>query len=245
MSSDGVVIPPELLNDAAKWPELKRWERRELGQDLRRQGLSYKEIRAVIPVSKGTLSGWCFDIWLSEDQLRRIQASRGNNAAAREKVGAILRQRNQERVQAVREAGRQEAQQLSRDPFWAAGVSAYWSEGHKRDNSLGFTNSDPGLIRLFLEWAKRFLRLTADRFTIRLHLHAGQDELECKKHWSDITGIPLNRFGKTFVKREGTGHRKNILYNGTATIEVTRSTDLFHRVMGWIDFVKERWCQLG
>lgn len=54
-----------------------------------------------------------------------------------------------------------------------------------------------------------------------------------------MTGIPLDGFRKTFVKREGTGHRKNVLYNGTASIRVQRSGAMLDRVMGWIDAVAE------
>lgn len=72
-----------------------------------------------------------------------------------------------------------------------------------------------------------------------LHLHAGQSEAERKVFWSEATGIPLEQFFKTFVKPEGTGHRKNVLYQGTASVRITRSTDLLHRVLGWIDAVRE------
>lgn len=57
-----VIVTPEQLDAIARWAELKRWAKKELGQDLRRLGLSYGEISAVIPVSKGTLSGWCRDL---------------------------------------------------------------------------------------------------------------------------------------------------------------------------------------
>lgn len=39
-----IEIPRELLDRAARWPDLKRWERKELGQALRMLGLSYGEI---------------------------------------------------------------------------------------------------------------------------------------------------------------------------------------------------------
>ena len=47
------------------WASLSRWERAEVGRDLRRQGLSYGEIMQLIPVPKGTLAGWCRDIELT------------------------------------------------------------------------------------------------------------------------------------------------------------------------------------
>jgi hypothetical protein len=120
------------------------------------------------------------------------------------------------------------------DPLWVAGVVAYWAEGAKTSNELLFSNSDPAMINLFIRWAIRSLDLDADRFTARLHLHSGQSEDERVRYWSDRTGISATRFGKTFIKSEGSGHRKNRLWAGTMTVRVTRSTALYHRVAGWV-----------
>ena len=40
----------------AGWEQLSRWERSELGKDLRRLGLSYDEIMELIPVKKSPWS---------------------------------------------------------------------------------------------------------------------------------------------------------------------------------------------
>src|SRR6476660_8945481 len=69
-------IPEELLARARRWSELKRWERREVAQGLRSIGLSYSEIRSVIPVATGTLSQWCRDVMLDEGLRRRLAAKR-------------------------------------------------------------------------------------------------------------------------------------------------------------------------
>jgi hypothetical protein len=234
-------IPQELPALAARWDELKRWERKELGQALRMLGLSYGEIGKIIPVGKGTLSPWCRDIPLTPEQIERLRTTSGNREAGRARTGAILRQRNLERVAAIRRAGREEAKCLMEDPRWMSGVVAYWAEGAKRTNEVQFSNSDPELIRLFMIWATKYFNLTRDRFTISLHLHEGQDESE-RAYWSMEAGLLLNQFRKTFWKAEGTGHRKNVLYYGTARIRITRSSDLLHRVLGWIDAIRELEC---
>lgn len=121
------------------------------------------------------------------------------------------------------------------DPFWVAGVVAYWSEGAKKHGSLKFSNSDPELIAVFIRWLGVHLGVGIDRLTPTLHLHTGQCEDERKHYWSAITGIPVEQFGKTFIKKEGTGHRKNLLYNGTVSIRVRRSGALLQRVLGWTE----------
>jgi hypothetical protein len=227
-------VPLELLGQARSWPTLKRWERRALGQALRELGLSYREIGHIIPVPKGTLSAWCRDIRLSPEQQARLKAL-NNSQSSRRQAGLTLRNRNLLRVEAIRASARSEASSLLSDTFWVAGVVAYWAEGAKRMNGLQFSNSDPSLVLLFIRWSSRYLDLTADRFRISLNLHDGQAEPALSKYWSTMTGIPLSQFRKTYLKAEGTGHRKNLLYQGTASIRVTRSADLLNRVKGWID----------
>lgn len=228
-----------LEESVARWPELKGWERKELGQKLRRLGLSYREIAEIVPVAKGTLSAWCRDVEVTDEQQARLREKRPR-LAARQAQGVTMRRRALERRAAIRAAAREEAGSLAQDPFWSAGVVAYWAEGSKRSNRLSFSNSDPRLVCLFIAWVQRYLEVGLDRVTVRLHLHDGQDEAERKALWLAATGVPKDQFGKTFIKPEGTGHRKNILYQGTAEVCVRRSTDLFHRVMGWIDSLSEQ-----
>lgn len=226
-------VPGELRERAARWGDLKRWERKELAQALRSLGLSYREIAALVPVAKGTLSDWCKDLPLTDEQYARLSAKRPA-AAVRRALGARRRKEALERHAAVDAAARLEAASLLHDPFWVAGVVAYWSEGAKRSSGLELSNSDPELVRLFIRWLKRYLDVDADRLTVQMHLHSGQDDGERRAYWSRLLSIPETQFQRTFVKKEGTGHRKNLLYNGTVKVRVRRSRTLLYRVMGWI-----------
>jgi hypothetical protein len=64
--------PQSLVDEAGPWEELHRWERAELGRALRRRGISYGEIRELIPAPKGTLSNWCREIQLSPAQTNEL-----------------------------------------------------------------------------------------------------------------------------------------------------------------------------
>ena len=187
-------IPEELLARASRWAELKRWERRELGQALRALGLSYKEIAELIPAHKGTLSAWCRDIELNAEQRARLVAKRPR-LAVRQAVGRSLRLAARTRHEEIRSAARSQAKELARQPLFVAGVVAYWSEGAKTQD-VCFSNSDPSLIRLFLIWAQRYLEADASRFTVRMHLHSGQDEAERMRYWSTVTSIRSRSSGR-------------------------------------------------
>ena len=231
-------ITDDLQERISRWGDLKRWERRELGQDLRRLGMSYGEIAALIPVAKGTLSNWCRDLELTKEEQARISATRPRTDAQR-RNGQRRHREALERRERIRRDAELEAQRYLADSAWTAGVVAYWSEGAKRSGGMRFSNSDPDLVRLFIGWIEAYMGITTDLLTAKLHLHSGQDERERKAFWSAQTKIPLAQFGKTYIKPEGTGHRKNKLYNGTLTVAVRRSGALLHRLQGWIDALRD------
>ena len=119
-----------------------------------------------------------------------------------------------------------------------AGLMLYWAEGNKR-NSVGVSNSDSELIRFMMKWFREVCSVSDERFKIYLNIHSGQDEIEIKKFWSNIIGLPVSQFGKSYIKKEGTGHRKNILYNGTIKIQIC-DKDLLYKILGLIEGVVQK-----
>src|SRR5207302_1688278 len=63
---------------------------REVARAMRLEGRSYREIRAVVPVSKSTLSLWLKDVAISEEQRELLEARR---AGASERRATALRAR--------------------------------------------------------------------------------------------------------------------------------------------------------
>src|SRR5262249_3384000 len=111
----------------------------------------------------------------------------------------------------------------------------YWGEGTKEKNTA-IVNSNPLIIKFMTLWFKEFFQIQPDSLSAHLHLHSRQNERNMKKYWSGVTGIPVSNFQKSFIKREGSGYRKNLLYNGTIRIRVqgVGSTYLLFRILGSI-----------
>ncbi len=57
----------------------RHWKLKEHALALRAQGLSYKEIKAKIPVAKSTISLWCRNVPLTKEQLKRLWEKRDNS----------------------------------------------------------------------------------------------------------------------------------------------------------------------
>lgn len=212
-------------------------EEKTRAQNLRKQGLSYREILQEIPVSKDTISRWCKDVVLTSSQkLRLIQnkkfgQKKGSLIAAENKRQARIKRTNQIQKEAKKELGKLQ----DRDIF-TIGIALYAAEGNKTDGKGGFANSDPRLIKFMMGWFVKCAKISPDRIRGALWLHDGLDEAKAKEFWSNLTGIPLNQFHKTYiakVKNDSKKIRKNIHQFGVFSIRFT-DAEKQRRITGWI-----------
>jgi hypothetical protein len=228
-------VPQELLDRAALWDDLHRWERRELGKALRSLGLTFGEIQAIVPVPKGTLSNWCASIRLTKEQIAAIDARTPSQAG----VPRDSQHRRRDEVACITEEARRSAETLISDPAWTAGVALYWAEGAKTDRRLAVANSDPRLLRVFMNWVITYLT-SAPRYSAAINLHADNDEPAARSYWSGELGLDLADFTKTHTKADGTGHRKNHLAFGVCRITLRRGANAWLITMTWIDTMANR-----
>jgi hypothetical protein len=227
-------VGTEIRGRIASWNTLSRWDRAELGRDLRRLGLSYGEVMDLIPVKKATLATWCRDVKLTEEQYAAIQVRTGS----RQGIPRDTNRKRREEIAMIRARARHRVPDLLTEPFWVAGVVLYWAEGFKTPGKVGMANSDPRALRLFVAWVRAYLDPSAD-FSLQLHLHAGNDDEAAKRHWKAETGLYDANFHRTFIKPSGTGHRKNHLEHGVCTVKLRRSADAWNSIMEWIDAIAE------
>ncbi|MBI5220947.1 MAG: hypothetical protein HY978_03910 [Candidatus Liptonbacteria bacterium] len=223
--------------------------RKEAALKLRHRGLSYNEIRKTVPVSKSTLSIWLKGVLLRAEDRERLYKKR---------LLVLLRgprcqkERRAKEVEAIIGAAQAEIRvPVSKDANRLFGAALYWAEGNKTKN-MGITNSDPFLIAYMVRWLQRQFGIPPTDLKAWLNIYAQQNETELKNFWSDLTGIPVANFGKTFIKPSGKGFKKNDLYYGTIRVHVSRGTDKRHRIYGWIqavlqpiekevEFVQRKW----
>jgi len=87
---------------------------------------------------------------------------------------------------------------LSDHAFLAAGVALYAGEGSKRDREVTFANTDPGMVRFFCAWLRRFFDVDEDRLRVRVYLHEGLDIDDAQQFWSRVTQVPLSQFRRGY-----------------------------------------------
>ena len=203
-------------------------------RQLRKKGLGYRGISRELGISKSTVSLWCADISLSAAQ-KRILKKRSWEMFYKLGAKANKEKRDKE-ITIICEGAGKEIKGLSNESFKVAGTMLYWAEGGKTQ-STSISNSDPRIITLMVSWFRKIFKIKPTQLNAHLHIHYGNDELKIKRYWSKLTKIPLENFGKSFVKPKGTGHRTNILPNGVIRIRVAGkgSEDLRHRILAWAD----------
>lgn len=186
-------------------------------------------------MAKSTLSNWLHGIELSEEQQQRIKSRvREAITTRRFNLPEFNRRNRQQQITKIRIQAKRDIGRLSAREFLIAGAMLYWAEGNKQDG-VQISNADPLFIQFMMQWFRQAIALSDDRFTGAIHYHEGQNEYLIKEFWSELTGIPKERFIKSFKKPPGTGHRTHYLQWGVCRIRVTRSADLFHQIAGWKD----------
>jgi hypothetical protein len=219
-----------ILKRVRDWDLMSRWEKSELGRDLRREGLSYGEIMDLIDVKKSTLATWCRDVRLTQAQVRAIRDRTGQVTG----LPRDTQWRRREEIERIRLRAQSEVGWLVLDANWVAGVVLYWAEGSKTQTKLSMANTDPRVLRIFIQWVRSYVKPDAG-FRLALHLHEGNDDEASKEHWRRELALPDALFHKTFIKPKGTGHRKNTHIHGVCTVRVLKSSDAFQTVTAWID----------
>jgi transposase len=200
-------------------------------QLLRRKGLSLSEISKELKISKSSCSLWCRNIILPIEK-QQILNQRGGQSGRGAIVNKLKRQKQLEDIakQAIKNFDPIKPTQVKR--LKDIGTVIYWAEGTKK-NIVDITNSDPEMIKIAMLWLRRVCKVDEKRIRISIFYHTGQNEIKIKKYWSKITKIPLKQFNKSIFKKEGTGHRKNILYMGTCKIRIC-DRNLLHTILTWI-----------
>jgi len=207
----------------------KKTTQKYLARQLRKKGKSYSEILEKINVSKSTLSLWLRDIPLTKQQR--------NNLEGRNKSRYLGSKKNQQkRIELTKKIifeSKDEAKMLINNKLFLAGVMLYWAEGTKRGGEIiSFSNADPNMINLMMEWFRDICLVPEEKFRIQVHIHTLHKKVNTKKYWSELTGVPLKQFHKLIIKETSLRHRKNKLYYGTCCIRVC-DVKLFRKIMGW------------
>lgn len=203
---------------------------------LRKQGLAMNLIAKQLGVAKSSVSLWVRHITLTAKQRFRLSVQSKQTLGFYAELGKKNAQRFRNIRMEYQDKGRKRlnAEKIN---LYLVGCILYWCEGTKSKNDVAFTNSDPDMVRLFMEFLRKCLKVKDDNITLCVHAHLsnGISREDIEGYWLDITALPKTSLRKGAYDRyskASTRRKKNLIY-GTARINVC-NTSLLHCIYGSI-----------
>jgi len=214
-----------------------RTKDREKAIALRKEGMSYSQIKAELGISKSTLSGWLRDMPLSKSRINALQKS----DEVIEKIRQTKRNKKMARRQAVYEKVAEDIVS-SKNIDFVTGFYLYWGEGTKTaEYTVSLTNSDPSIILSFVQWMI-LLGVPKKELRVKLHIYNDQDEKKLVRFWSDHTGIPESNFNKSYIKNSSLKDKnyKGMFGYGTCVVAY-HDRDVRDYVLQGIAFLRNKY----
>ena len=208
---------------------------------LRRSGNSFNEIRQKTGIAISTINSWVSDIKLTEQQTEVLK-SRSFRALQQGKKNADKKFQDERKqlTEKLIKQGMKEVNHLSDKEFFLVGAALYWAEGfkNKHERRLGFCNSDPSMVRFYIHWLRKSLKVKRGDLKVCVTINRSYKTRieEIEKHWSKETGISLKQFTKPFYQNSSWKKSYgNTDYFGVLRIHVNGSLELLLKMRGWID----------
>jgi transposase len=228
------------------------WTRRPNAKDalraraveLRQRGWSVPDIARELAVSRSTAWLWVKDLPLDPDG-ERARAGAKRRAAAVRRSWARRHEVTDTRRCSVHGAAAEAVGRLDDRDLVTIGALMYWCEGAKAkpwagaSERVSFTNSDPGLILIFLRFLDVLGVPTASR-RFRVSIHETADADAAVGWWARLVGVEATTFQRTALKRsKPVTVRRNTgeCYRGCLVVSVLGSRQLYWVIDGIVSEV--------
>lgn len=202
--------------------------------ELRHQGHSIRNISIVLGVAKSSVSIWVRDIQLTSAQVRSLSGN-GYTTAAIEKrrINRLASEERKRRI--IIEAAKKDIAVASLYELKLMGTMLYWAEGGKTQRTVRFSNGDPKMIQIMMKFFRLVCKVPEHKLRGYIHIHPHLDHVQAEKYWSDVAGIPVGQFFKTYrkINISSKNKRKTLPY-GVLDIYIL-DTKLFLTITGWAE----------
>jgi transcriptional regulator with XRE-family HTH domain len=193
-------------------------------RELRAEAWTLADIAAELGVSKSSVSLWVRDVEFVPRPRNRGHTAHRPHPLHLAKLAEIERLNGE----AIDQIGR-----LTDREFQLVGAALYLGEGFKRDGQVGMANTDPAVLRMFVNWLRRCFEIDDRRLRVRLYLHEGLDLDAAEGFWSDLLTIPRAQFRAPYRAAADPTRRRSKHVHGCPSITYCDSTT--HRsVMGLV-----------
>lgn len=216
---------------------------KDTAKKMRKKGLSFGDISRKLNVNKSTLSYWFKDMILDQSTIDKIK-TKGKKKSIRGllKYSETKRKERINRHSIQKQEGAMMLGTLSNRDILMTGLGLYWGEGYKYENGeLGFTNSNPHMIRFYFKWLKLW-NVEKDSLIFRLTINEffRKKESNIINFWINFLGVKKEHFSKTTfietnLKKASLKNVEN--YKGILRVKVRKGIALRNKILGAIDHI--------
>jgi hypothetical protein len=212
--------------------------------NLRREGKSIKEISILVGVTKETVSMWCRDLVLTEEQSIRLREQMIKGGHKGRMIGAAMnRDKKLKRIEIANEEAREKIDTISTNELFYLGLGIYWGEGTKSGNgALAVSNSDPRVIQLMIRWFMECFGVSKADFSPRVFISDTHRDREEKIYdfWVEKLAIPRTQFKKMIFLDKGKKIYENReVYYGVLALRIAKGTDLNYKILALMSRIGE------
>lgn len=95
----------------------------------------------------------------------------------------------------------------------------YLGEGFKKVVKTGMGNSDPLILKFFLQVMLKVYKVDIEKIRFDLHLRHDQNPEEMKKYWAKELHAPLHRFKNVFIDKRTKNNPTYPDYKGVCMVD--------------------------
>lgn len=189
---------------------------------LRKTGRSIRDIELRLGIPRSTLSGWfkylkiarkyrvaLFRRWKAALAKARIEAAKWRNA------------QKQKRLDEAKKAALKIVNSLNfrnKNLLDLALAMLYLGEGAQNDKETSMGNSDPNILRFFINVLNLNYGLDKDNIKCELHLRADQNADAMKKWWAAKLRLSLKNFTYVYFDKRTKGTKTFDHYKGVCLV---------------------------
>lgn len=189
------------------------------------------------------MSTWSRDIELTPEQVKILEQNArdpyyGNRAIYLKKI----KKQKDLKIGKLKDLGIKEIGKLTKRELFLTGVALYWAEGFKKDKQVGFANSDPLMIKIYLKWLNECFGYEISDLSLRVSINVSHKNRinKIQAYWSNVTRVPVENFQKPFYQNVTWKkiYENPNEYYGVLRIRVRKSLDFLRKIHGYIEGLK-------
>jgi hypothetical protein len=204
---------------------------------MRKEGGSIRDIASCLGVSRGSVSVWCSDIILSEEQINSLHEKMIRGSYRGRLLGsAIQKQKRIDKITLYEQEGFLTVGNITERELLMLFLGLYLGEGAKTGNCFQFVNSNTELIKIVIKCLKEIFNIHPNRIYCHILLNKLHETRKyfIEKEWSRVLDIPKKQFCKTIIieSKNKKIYENNKVYLGTLVLRVKRSSELQYKILG-------------